>query len=236
MGGLQDPHSASYRKWLTPATYGASFGVADQDLQTIEAWLQSQGFKIEAVPASRNFIQFSGTAGQLGQAFHTSIHSYLINGVRHYSNASDPQIPAALAPVVAGISPMNDFRPKPMHVLGGHAQVLAKGGSLQVISATKGAGASPDLTATIDNTSVLFVTPSDAATIYNAPNALNRNYTGGAQQMGSGVNVGVVEDSDLQVADYLSYRSLFLNETSPASPTIVVDGADPRRDSGRCRR
>ena len=226
LGSLQDPHSASFHKWLTPQSYGASFGIADQDLQTVENWLQSQGFKIEGVPASRNLIQFSGTTGQIAQAFHTSIHSYLVNGVKHYSNASDPQIPAALSPVVAGISPMNDFRAKPLHVLGAHSQAVAKNGSLQVVT-QPGTGAKSALTVTEGSTPTLLLTPSDAATIYNAANSLNRNYTGAAQQNGQGVNIGVAEYSDIQTADYLNYRRLFLNETNPVAPTLVVDGVDP---------
>ena len=224
LDALQDPHSANYRKFLTPQAYGASFGIADQDLQTVEAWLQSQGFKVESVPASRNFIQFSGNTGQVAQAFHTSIHSYVINGVHHYSNASDPQIPSALAPVVAGVSPLNDFHAQPLHVLGGHAQVQSKSGSLQVVSQFT-RGATPLLTDTTND--LLFVTPSDAATIYDAPNPLNRNFQGGTQRNGTGVNIGLVGDSDLQTADYLNYRRIFLNETNPVSPTLVVDGADP---------
>ena len=74
------PHAANYHKWLTPQQYGAQFGVAPQDIQAVETWLQSQGFQIASVPASANFIQFSGTVGQIEQAFHTSIHSYSING------------------------------------------------------------------------------------------------------------------------------------------------------------
>ena len=223
IGGLQNPHSASYHKWLTPAAYGASFGVATEDVQAVENWLEGQGFKIEGVPSSANLIRFSGTFGQLTQAFHTNIHSYVINGVHHYSNASDPEIPAALAPVIAGISPMNDFHPRPLHVLGAHAQVQKVGSSLQVVR--QAAGSSPQLTVTdSNNQNVLLLTPADAATIYDAPNSLNRNYTGSAQRNGTGVSIGLVGDSDLQTADYQNYRTLFLNETSPAAPTIVVDG------------
>ena len=224
LGALQDPHSASYRKFLTPQAFGASFGIADQDLQTVETWLQSEGFKVESVPASRNFIQFSGSTGQVAQAFHTSIHSYVIQGVHHYSNASDPQIPSALAPVVAGISPLNDFHAQPQHVLGGHAQVQKQSGSLQVVSQTVRA-ATPLLTDTTNN--LLLVTPSDAATIYDAPNGLNHNFQGGTQRDGTGASIGLVGDSDLQTADYLNYRRTFLNESNPAQPTLIVDGVDP---------
>ncbi len=227
MGGLQDPNSPNYHKWLTPAAYGASFGIAPQDLQAVEAWLGSEGFKVEGVPASGNLIEFSGTLGQVAQAFHTSVHSYLIHGEKHYSNASDPQIPAALAPVIAGISPLNDFRAKPMHVLGNRVQAQAEAGRLQV-TAQAGQGAKASLTGPIGNTPYLLVTPADAATIYDSPNStLNRHYTGSTSFNGAGVNIGIANYSNLATADYLNYRKLFLNDTSGVTPTVVVDGVDP---------
>ena len=226
LGGLQDPHSANYHKWLTPQSYGASFGISEQDLETVEAWLQSEGFAVNSVPASRNFITFSGTFGQVAQAFHTSIHSYMINGVRHYSNASDPSIPAALAPVVLGVSPLNDFHAKPDYIQQMRGKAQGAQGHLQVVSATA-QSASPDYTYPISGTNYLLLTPSDAATIYDSPNSLNSKFSGSTQEIGTGVNIGLVGDSDLPLDDYLNYRKLLLNETTPPQPTQVIDGADP---------
>ena len=59
-------------------------------------------------------IDVSGTAGQVGEAFHTEIHRYNVNGEQHIANATDAKIPAALASVVAGVSSLNDFLPKPL--------------------------------------------------------------------------------------------------------------------------
>lgn len=59
-------------------------------------------------------IDLSGTAGQVHDAFKTEIHYLDVAGVRHIANMSDPQIPAALAPAVAGIASLNDFKPDPM--------------------------------------------------------------------------------------------------------------------------
>ena len=73
----------------------------------------------------RNWIGFSGTTGQIKAAFHTEIHRYITGGETHYANASDPAIPAALAPVVSLIRGLDDFRlppgvrPKPMFTANG---------------------------------------------------------------------------------------------------------------------
>jgi hypothetical protein len=233
LGSLQDPHAANYHKWLTPRQYGAQFGVAPQDVHAVETWLQSQGFQIASVPASANFIQFSGTVGQVEQAFHTSIHNYSINGVKHVADATALSIPAALAPVVAGISPLNDFRAQPQHLLGERAQVelaangaLGNSGRLRTVSRLPGSS-SPQYIHTNDTGETLYVAPADAATIYDAPNAFNTAFAGGTQQTGTNVNIGFAEYSDLATADYLNYRKVFLGETAPPSPVSVVDGVDP---------
>src|SRR5580704_9319331 len=40
LGDLQNPHSPSYRKWLTPEQFGQRYGISDTDLTTVTAWLQ----------------------------------------------------------------------------------------------------------------------------------------------------------------------------------------------------
>ncbi len=77
-------------------------------------WLTAQGFQVNHVAAGRTVIEFSGTAGLVRQALHTEIHRFAVNGEEHWANASDPQIPAALAPVVAGIASLNNFPRKPL--------------------------------------------------------------------------------------------------------------------------
>ena len=110
----QTKSSPSYHAWLTPDQFGQQFGVADADIQLITQWLASQGFsQINAGPG-RMVIEFSGTAGQVRSAFHTEIHRFVISGQEHTANVADPQIPAALAPVVAGIVSLHDF-PKKSH-------------------------------------------------------------------------------------------------------------------------
>ena len=50
-----------------------------------------------------------------------AIHSYVFaNGEQHWANATDPQIPAALTPVVAGVNSLNNFARKPDEPCSGH--------------------------------------------------------------------------------------------------------------------
>jgi hypothetical protein len=101
----QDPASSNYRHWLTPREFGEQFGPAPRDVETISAWLRGHGFSVNAVAQGRRFIEFSGTAAQVAEAFHTEINSYVVDGKPYWANATDPFIPAALAPVVSRVLP-----------------------------------------------------------------------------------------------------------------------------------
>jgi subtilase family serine protease len=69
----QDKVSPNYHKWLTPEQYGKQFGPTDSDMQTIVLWLQSQGFQVGSTKG-RTVLEFSGNAGQVQEALHTTIH------------------------------------------------------------------------------------------------------------------------------------------------------------------
>jgi subtilase family serine protease len=115
----QDKSSPSFHHWMTPEQFGQQFGPGDQDVLTITSWLQSHGFQVAQVSKGHTVIEFSGSAAQVHDAFHTSIHKYVVNGEEHWANASDPQIPAALAPVVGGVLSLHNFRAPPLyHSLG----------------------------------------------------------------------------------------------------------------------
>src|SRR5204863_491123 len=81
----------------------------------VTSWLESHGFSVNVIYPSGMLIDFSGTAAQVRRAFQTEIRHFVAKGEKHVANVSDPQIPAALAPVVAGIVSLHDFRPQAMH-------------------------------------------------------------------------------------------------------------------------
>jgi len=117
----RDPQSPQYHRWLSPDAFAEHYGIAASDRDTVVNWLQSQGFTVDALPAGGRSIVFSGTAAEVESAFHTEIHQYLTGGTLHHANATDPSIPAALAPVVEGVAALHDF---PRHsMLAGTAPV-----------------------------------------------------------------------------------------------------------------
>lgn len=137
----QDRSSPNYHKWLTPAQFADRFGMSRSDIQRVSAWLQSQGFEVTSVANSRNRVSFDGTVSQIETTFQTEMHDYLVDGVVHFANASDPSVPAALAESVLAIGHLHDFVPKP--------RVKVR----------------PHLTSYISGNH--FVSPADFATIYD---------------------------------------------------------------------
>ncbi len=111
----QTKSSVQFHQWLTPEQFGQQFGPADSDVRAVTDWLASQGFQVNRVAAGRTVIEFSGSAGLVRQVLGTEIHKFRVNGEDHWANTTDPQIPAALAPVVAGFASLNNFPRRPMN-------------------------------------------------------------------------------------------------------------------------
>lgn len=116
LAAQQDPSSPLYHKWLTPEQFANRFGMPQADLNRVQEWLQQQGFSIDSVARSRTFIKFSGTAGQVENAFQTQMHYFDVRGERHFAPATELSVPTAMAPTVAAITNLSDFRPHSQHI------------------------------------------------------------------------------------------------------------------------
>lgn len=198
LAAQQDPESPQYHQWLTPETFGSLFGVSAHDIDQVVNWLSSHGFDIEPIPDGRRVILFSGTASQVESAFRTAIHRYNVNGEQHYANATDPQIPRALAGVVGGIVSLHDFHAKPMHT------------AIEPLSIS-----SPDFTSGAAH----YMSPVDFATIYDVASLYNSALDG------TGQSIAIAGRSNFQMSDVQSFRSTV---GLPANnPTVILNGANP---------
>jgi len=105
----RDPASPNYQHWLTPEEFADQFSVSENDANQVAAWLQSEGFSVERMARARNWIAFSGPAGQFASTFRTQVHHYRSNGALHFANATELSIPAALSGVVSEIRGLHDY-------------------------------------------------------------------------------------------------------------------------------
>jgi len=203
---LHTPGSASYHQWLTPEQFGQQFGPSDEDIATVESWLQSHGFVVKQVNPGKQTLEFSGNAGQFRKAFHAAIHSYQVGGQTHYGNAGDPDIPAALAPVVGGFVSLNNFPIKSrIHDLG----------KMNYNSRTH--QATPVRT---DGSATNFPLALADFTIQYDLNPLYQSGINGTDQ-----GIAIVGSSNIDIEEVNLFRALFGLPSN--HPRIIIDGDDP---------
>jgi len=153
----QNPASPQFHRWLTPPEIGRRFGLSDHDLDTLRAWLDSEGLRVTWVAPSRIFLGFAGTASNVDHAFQTEVHQYRVQGELRLSVASDPSIPQSLASVVEGVRGLYSIADRPAHL-------------------ARTASDEPEMS----EGSNRFLAPQDFATIYDLPS----NLTGAGTTIG----------------------------------------------------
>jgi subtilase family serine protease len=175
----QDRSSPNYHKWLTPAQFADRFGMTRDDIGSVQAWLESQGFTVTSIANSRNQIAFDGTVAQIESVFRTEIHNYLVDGVIHFANATNPSVPAAFAGLVLTMGHLHSFAPKPR----------------VRFSKLSSAGADPHFTSYLSGNH--FLTPGDFATIYDLPTGLD----------GTNQTIAIMGQSTVSASDLANFRS-----------------------------
>ncbi|WP_158909426.1 protease pro-enzyme activation domain-containing protein [Granulicella sp. L56] len=178
----QSPASPQYHAWLTPDQFATRFGMSDADIAKAEAWLEQQGFAVEAVSRSKNSITFSGTAAQAEAAFGVELHNYQTDGTTHFAPAGDISLPAALSPVVQAVTNLSNFRPH------SHMRVQRP----QVVPTAK---------FTSSQTGSYFLTPADIETIYDIKAAQSTGLNGAGQ------SIAIMGQSAIVLSDIENFQS-----------------------------
>ncbi|HUA18058.1 MAG TPA: S53 family peptidase [Bryobacteraceae bacterium] len=200
---LHDSASPNFHRWLTADEFGQMYGPAQADIDRVVDWLRSNGLTVNTVYPSGLVIDFSGTAGQVSSAFATEIHRLSVAGKDHIANISDPRIPEALAPVVAGVVSLHDFWPLSMRM-----------------------PARPQYGLEFD-----LVVPADLATIYDLNPAFAAGYTGQGQTIALLEDSNLYDTADWEIFrktfGLSSYTSGSLTTVNPAPSHGSSNCSDP---------
>jgi subtilase family serine protease len=196
--------SSSYHQWLTATQFGEQFGMSQQDLDQVTAWLQSQGFTVDKVADSRTSIRFSGSVLLAEQAFHTQIHKYIVNGETHFANATQISLPSAFASTVSRVGGLHDFKPMP--------RLVRPAG-------TKTDSTQPHFTSGISGDH--FLAPGDFAVIYDVNPLYSAGYTG------SGQTIGIMGQTDIVMADITDFRTAAGLPANNPTVFLIPGSADP---------
>ncbi len=236
-----DAKSPDFHHWLHAEEFGQLYGPSDADIMTVKNWLANHGFQVGPVGKGRVWMEFTGTVAQVQEAFHVEMHQYLVDGKMHIANDRDPQIPAALAPVIEGVASLNDFRPKHFSHFGNYVKRDLKTGKYTLLepevsaapkgdfgigslpSKGSGLGVQPDF-GYVDATTGYQreeLAPYDVATIYN----ILPLWKEATPINGKGVKVAIIALSDVVASDFNTFRKSF---ALPASTLVTMhNGADP---------
>ena len=248
-----DPNSPDFHHWLTAEEFGQLYGPSDADIASVTNWLQNHGMQIDEVGKGRVYIQFTGTVGDVERTFQLEMHNYLAEGKMHLANDRDPQIPAALSPVITGIASLHDFFPTHFSHPGSFVKRDLKKGTYTVLPPdppVTGAALEPTphlpggLQPAVPGSNTGRTTPGgvqpmlgwvDPTTGYQredlTPYDLAAIYNilplwnAATPINGTGVKVAIVALSDVVASDLNTYRSSF---GLPATTlTTVHSGTDP---------
>jgi subtilase family serine protease len=165
------------------------------DVAKVTAWLESEGFLVNHVARSRTQVSFTGSVARIESVFGTEMHSYLINGERHFANASEVRVPAALQDVILGVRNLDDFHPKPRN------------------TGIRKIPASPHFTSNL--TGNHFLAPEDFANIYDVTSLYNAGFDG------TGEKIAVIGGSDIVMSNIATFRSLAGLSTNDPSKVLV---------------
>lgn len=205
----QDPASVVYRQWLTPEAFGMRFGASDNDIAIVTGWLSSYGFKT-TVSRSKSFIAVKGTTAQATSAFHTSFHTFNLDGDVLYSIIEEPSIPAEISHLVKLIS--------------GLSQVPENPGFRGAIEVKVSRAAHPNETTSNGNH---LIAPADFATIFDINTVYSEGYNGSGRTIAI---VGRSRVSNADIENFAAYTNLSLRDPSVIVPPGSVDPGETNND------
>ncbi len=198
------PSSPNFHHWLTPEEFGERFGRTPKEIEAVKGWLIAHGLSVDETAKGGNWINFSGTAARVENAFRVKMHDYLVDGKLHHANSTDPSIPRALAGVVAGPVTLHNFRHKPAYsrARSTHEGQRKPGYSYQGYT-------------------YQALSPGDFALIYDVNAVYNLGYGG------KDVTIAVAEQTHPKASpsSWNTFRSTFGLPYNP--PKVIVNGPDP---------
>jgi kumamolisin len=223
--------SRDYHQWLRPGRFDAKFAPSATERSAVARYLRSQALSVGR-SASPFLIRATGSSGQIGLAFRTSLSRFRDpRGIEYFANSSAVQLPATISGGVLGVIgltntvrdhtaavPLVGKRRAGQVSRPGKASCEAPYPSTAELFAFEnngtsfpfGYGGGPDCTG---------LTPSQMNSIYNAPR-------GGPRGEGAGVTEAVFELSGYLPSDINAWARTFYGSgyTAPLVNRIVDGG------------
>ena len=207
LNAQQTRGNAQFHQWVAPAEFADRFAPSSADTNKVATWLRTQGFTVAALPQSRGWIEFSGTAAQVTAAFGTSvaplqqsIQSASFSGMR-YQLSGKASFPASISATIRGLVSLDGTEAvsasTAYHVLDTNVKALAAAKSIETAS---------------------VLTPALAATLLHLPGASNETSSNtsetsssetGSSETGAGQSIAILSRSSVRPEDFAAFRKSF---------------------------
>jgi subtilase family serine protease len=100
---VTEPDSPSYQHYLSPKQVRGSFAPKEQTVDALKGWLDSAGFSVRSVPANHAYVEASGTAGTVEDAFDTHLGEYRVSGETLRASDGSLSLPSGIGSKVLGV-------------------------------------------------------------------------------------------------------------------------------------
>jgi kumamolisin len=100
---MYTPGSATFRKYLSVASFEATYSPSQANLATVTSWVKSNGMTVNRTAANRMLVEFSGTVSQFETAFGVTLNTTTRSGATIYTTSGAITLPAALKNVVSTV-------------------------------------------------------------------------------------------------------------------------------------
>lgn len=109
LAAVNQPGSASYHQFLTPAQFKAQYAPTDAQVQAVVAHLKASGFGNIKVAPNNLLVSADGTAAGANAAFGANMKTFRFKGEQHFANGADVTVPQSLDGVVDGVLGLQDY-------------------------------------------------------------------------------------------------------------------------------
>ena len=109
LAAVNQPGSADYQHFLTPAQFKAQYAPTDAQVQAVVQHLRACGFTHIKVAPNRLLVSAEGTAANANAAFDANMKTFNFKGERHFANGADVTVPQSLGGIVDGVLGLQDY-------------------------------------------------------------------------------------------------------------------------------
>ncbi|WP_232820879.1 protease pro-enzyme activation domain-containing protein [Dyella sp. C11] len=133
---VNDPASAQFHQFLTPAQFKARYAPTDAQVAQVMAHLSQSGFSNVHVSPNNMLVEADGNANTVSTAFRTNMRTFAFGGKQRIANDSAVQVPAALGGIVDSVLGLQNLNvPHTMHHIAGPSHANANSVGIQAAAA-----------------------------------------------------------------------------------------------------